>query len=94
MDIRTGLVYESYPAKTVENAASDGFESKFWRTGEVRSTPFYAHEWAIKWAYPRPRRTQTEGPQIGDHRWSTSCGVVERPDHHCGDDLVFNLKEI
>ena len=26
--------------------------------------------------------------QIGDHRLSISCAVVERPDHHCGDDLV------
>ena len=25
--------------------------------------------------------------QIGDHRLSTSCGVVEQPNHHCGDDL-------
>ena len=29
---------------------------------------------------------QTEGTQIGDYRFNTSCGVVERPDHHCGDD--------
>ena len=26
--------------------------------------------------------------QIGNHILSTSRGVVERPDHHCGDDLV------
>ena len=26
--------------------------------------------------------------QIANHRLSTSCGVVERPDHHCVDDLV------
>ena len=25
----------------------------------------------------------------GDHRLSISCVVVERPDHHCGDDLVY-----
>ena len=31
----------------------------------------------------------TEGSQIGDHRLSTSCEVVERPDHHCGDYLVL-----
>ena len=31
---------------------------------------------------------QTEALQIGDHKLSISCGVVERPDHHCGDDLV------
>ena len=35
-----------------------------------------------------PHVPQTEGLQIGDHRLSTSYGVVERPDHHCGDDLV------
>ena len=28
------------------------------------------------------------GSQSGDHRLSTSFGVVEWPDHHCGDDLV------
>ena len=22
-----------------------------------------------------------------------SCGVVERPDHHCGDDLVLNCMQ-
>ena len=30
---------------------------------------------------------------IGDHRLSTSCGFVERPDHHCGDDLVLRVSE-
>ena len=34
---------------------------------------------------------QTDGLQIGDHRLSISCVVVERPDHHCGDDLVTEL---
>ena len=33
------------------------------------------------------RIPQTERSQIGDHRLNTSCGVVERPDHHCGDNL-------
>ena len=37
---------------------------------------------------PDPHVHQTVGLQIGDHRFSASCGVVERPDHHCGDDLV------
>ena len=32
---------------------------------------------------------QTDGSEIGDHTLSTSCGVAKRPDHHCGDDLVF-----
>ena len=36
---------------------------------------------------------QTEGAQIGDHRLSTSCEVVERSDYHCGDDLVFFTSE-
>ena len=35
-----------------------------------------------------PHRPQTERLQIGDHWLSTSCEVVERPDHHCDDDLV------
>ena len=38
---------------------------------------------------PRTPNGQTNGSQIGDHRLSTSCRVVERPDHHCGDDLVY-----
>ena len=29
-----------------------------------------------------------EGLQIGDHIFSILCAVVERPDYHCGDDLV------
>ena len=37
---------------------------------------------------PDPHVPQTEGLQIGDHRLSTSCGVVKRPNHQCGDDLV------
>ena len=48
-----------------------------------------------------PHVPQTEGLQISDHRLSTSCGVVKRADHHCGDDHVydyhtdsFNLKQI
>ena len=35
-----------------------------------------------------PHEPKTEGLQIGDHRLNTSCGVVEWPDHHRGDDLV------
>ena len=38
---------------------------------------------------PDPHVPQTEGLLIGDHRLSTSCGVVEWPDHYCGDDLVL-----
>ena len=44
------------------------------------------HGRAIERAHPRP---QTEASLIGDHRLRTSCGVFERPDHHCGGDLVF-----
>ena len=40
---------------------------------------------------PDYHEPQTEGLQIGDRRLSTSCGVVERLDHHCGDDLVFSI---
>ena len=47
--------------------------------GELPNTPI-----------PDPHVPQTQGLQIDDHRLSTSCTVVERPDHHCGDDLVFN----
>ena len=39
---------------------------------------------------PTPHVPQIEGSHIGDHILSTSCGVVERPDHHCGNDLVIN----
>ena len=28
---------------------------------------------------------------MGDHTLSTSRGVVERLDHHCADDLVYDL---
>ena len=40
---------------------------------------------------PDSHVAQTEVSQIGDHRLSTSCGIVERPNHHCGDDLVLHL---
>ena len=40
---------------------------------------------------PDPRVLQTEGSQISDHILSTSCGIVERPGHHCGDDLVIEI---
>ena len=43
---------------------------------------------------PDPQVLQTEGLQIGDHRLSTSCEFVERPDHRCGDDLVLNEKKL
>ena len=46
--------------------------------------------------FPDPHELQIEGLQNGDHSLSTSCGVVERPDNHCGDDLVLmvTLKEV
>ena len=48
------------------------------------------HGRTIEWAHPQPYTyPQTVGLQIADHGLSTSCGVVERPDHHCGDDLVI-----
>ena len=36
---------------------------------------------------PIPTYPQTKGLQIDDHRLSTIYAVVERLDHHCGDDL-------
>ena len=37
---------------------------------------------------------QTEGLQIGDHRFERIIyAVVERPDHHCGDDIVSKRKQ-
>ena len=38
-------------------------------------------------AIPEAHVPQTEGSQIGDHG---SCGIVERPDQHCGDDLMLS----
>ena len=49
------------------------------------------HQRATELAHSRPHVPQTEGSQIGNHRLSTSWGVVERLDHHCGDDLVTVL---
>ena len=45
---------------------------------------------------PDRRLSQTEGLQICWHRFnlSISCGVVEQPDHHFGDDLVIRLSQI
>ena len=37
---------------------------------------------------------QIEGLHIGDHRLSILCVVVERPDHHCGDDLVYQYGKV
>ena len=37
---------------------------------------------------PDPYVPETEVSQIGDHRLSTPCEVVERLDHHCGDDHI------
>ena len=30
-------------------------------------------------------------PQMSERRSKTICAVVERPDHHFGDDLVLSL---
>ena len=29
-------------------------------------------------------------PQMNERRSNTMCAVIERPDHHCGDDLVYS----
>ena len=50
------------------------------------------HGRVTKWGHPRPPHTPNQGSQIGDHRLSTSCRVVERRDLHCGDELVICLK--
>ena len=37
-------------------------------------------------------RTAFAKAEISEGRSSTSCAVVERPDRHCGDDLVKYVK--
>ena len=39
-----------------------------------------------------PRNNHTAFAKARQHRSSTICAVVERPHHHCGDDLVSHLK--
>ena len=34
------------------------------------------------------RTTFVKAPQMSERRSNTICAVVERPDRHCGDDLV------
>ena len=56
------------------------------------------HARAIDWAHPDPTRTPIprgrKSATTGD-RLSTSCGVVERPDHHCGGALLnYRLDEM
>ena len=46
--------------------------------GGLSSEPIY---------YPHVPQTERVA-KIGDNRLSTSFGVVEWPDHHCGNDLV------
>ena len=48
------------------------------------------HGRAIERANPDPYAPQYGGckSETRDLSLSTSCGVVARPDHHCGDDLV------
>ena len=33
-------------------------------------------------------RNPNQGPQVGDHKFSTPCGVIKHSDQQCGDDLV------
>ena len=44
------------------------------------------HPWPP--TYPKPRVANSCKSAT---RLSTSCGVVEQPDHHCGDDLVWSV---
>ena len=76
-------VFETTGSKSVSD--SPGYDDKFLSRSccsveRQRVTPFLP---LVSW-----NGHQTEGLQIGDHRLSTSCWVVQRPDHHCGDDLV------
>ena len=41
---------------------------------------------------PRTAVQHFRYPQKGYRRSNPLCGVVERPDHHCGDDLVESWK--
>ena len=45
--------------------------------------------WTIIQLSLKPSRKNFQS-KISEHRSSTICMVVERPDHHCGDDLVFS----
>ena len=46
------------------------------------------HGRATECTHRDPRLPQSQGMQSGVQGLSTSCGVVERADHHCGNDLV------
>ena len=39
---------------------------------------------------PTPTYSKARDCKSATKNLSTSCTVVERPDHHCGDDLVAN----
>ena len=65
------------PAKSLKNSKSRPYVSK----RELIGT----HERVIECVRPDPTN------QMGDHRLSLSCAVIERLDHRCGDDLVSIL---
>ena len=85
---------EAIASTAIFVCASDG-RKRFWsqlnNSKTVRDRPYVswgANRAGYRMSSSLSSRPQTEGSQIGDHRLSTACGVVERPDHHCGDDLV------
>ena len=49
-------------------------------------------QWGVNrnpWPLARlPNEHTPPKPRGRDHRLSTACWVIERPDHQCGDDLV------
>ena len=46
------------------------------------------HQQGANWHIPEPTYPKTMGCKSTTTDLSTSYTVVERPDHHCGDDLV------
>ena len=81
------------------NSQTGGVEKSLFEIATKRLEIDLMHQWeligthdqAIEWTHPHPDIFQTEGSHIGDRRLGTLCWVVERHDHHCGDDLVGNV---
>ena len=60
----------------------------------VNRTHLRTHWLATKWCNEQSYSFR-QSPQMSKRRSSTICVVVERPVHHCGDDLVMiGLKEV
>ena len=65
------------PAKSLKKRQERNI---MWQRGANRN-PFAS---SVNELIPDPHVPQTKGL----HRLSTSCGLVERSDHHCGDDSI------